>query len=180
MKFYINRFKEIATKENGTFYFSDNDINIGGGVRSPHVILQLKIPYKDYEISITNKTGTNFVGTYSCTLPLALKAPDFTIQTRNHLATLFSRNKKKRFKITTEHDKLNTFFDKSPSLNVLNTIAKNTVFEPYIYGKNSDIDYQFKIEYHLQFDNWTQVLEPLISFNKEMIDTLESRSYTLD
>lgn len=180
MKFYINKFKEIATKENGTFYFSDSDIGIGGGVHSPHVILQLKIPYKGYEISITNKTGTNFVGTYSCALPLALKAPDFTIQTRNHLSTLFSRNKKNRFKIETEHVKLNEFFENSSSLNALNTIAKDTVFEPYIYGKNSETEYQFKIEYHLQFDNWTQVLEPLIAFNKEIIDTFINRSYILN
>ncbi|MEP0265186.1 hypothetical protein [Dokdonia sp.] len=179
MKFYINKFKEIAAKENGTFYFSDSDIGIGGGVRSPHVILQLRIPYKDYEIFINNKTGTSFVGTYSCTLPLALKAPDFTIQTRNHLSTLFSRNKKNRFKITTEQEKLNEFLKKSSSLNALNTIAKDTIFEPYIYGKNSETDYQFKIEYHLQFNNWTQVLEPLITFNKEIIDALENRSYTL-
>ncbi len=176
MRYYINKFKEIVIKENGTFYFSDNDIDIGDGVNSPRVIFYLKIPYKNYEISIINETGTAYVGTYFCSLPLALKAPDFTIETRSHLSTLFSRNKKKRFKITTEHTKLNEFLNKNSSLTMLNTIAKDTIFEPYFYGKKSKTDYQFKIEYHLQFDNWTQVLEPLIAFNKEMIDALESRS----
>ncbi len=46
MKYYTNRFKEIANKENGEFYFTDEDISVGFGVRSPHVTFQLKIPYK--------------------------------------------------------------------------------------------------------------------------------------
>lgn len=179
MKYYINIFKEIAAKEQGTFYFSDNVLDIGGGIDSPNVIFHLKIPYKGHEISIINKTGTSFVGTYYCTLPLGLKAPDFTIETRSHFSTLFSRNKKKRFKIATDHTKLNTFLEKSTTLNTLNTIAKDHIFEPYIYGINTSTEYQLKIEYHLQFDNWTQVLEPLIAFKKELIDALEYKSYII-
>ena len=179
MRYYINRFKEIATKEQGKFYFSDDDIDIGGGIYSPNVIFHLKIPYKGYEISIINRTSTAYVGTYYCTLPLGLKAPDFTIETRSHLSTLFSRNKKKRFKITTGHAKLHTFLENSTTLNTLNTIARDHIFEPYIRGVNTSTEYQFKIEYHLQFDNWTQVLEPLIAFKKELIDVLEYKEYAV-
>ncbi|WP_299208505.1 hypothetical protein [uncultured Dokdonia sp.] len=179
MDFYVNIFKNIASKEQGAFYFSDSDLDIGGGLYSPNVVFHLKIPYKHHQISIINKMGTSYVGIYSCVLPLSLKAPDFTINTKSHLSTLFSTDKKDRFKIVTHHRKLQTFLERSTSLKALNTIAKDTAFESYICGRNSTNEYELKIEYHLQFDNWTQVLEPLIAFQKELITLFESKNYTI-
>ncbi len=176
MKYYINRFKEIANKESGKFYFTDEDISIGMGVRSPHVTFQLKIPYKEYIIYISNKTGTQYVGTYVCKLPISLKASEFEIRTKTHLSTLFSINKKSRFKIVTQDQGLYSFLKNNKSLQSLNTVAKADIFEPIIEGEIIDSSYVVKVTYHLEFDNWTQVLEPLISFYKELINFLENKN----
>lgn len=179
MKYYINRFKEIAAKEQGTFYFSDEGLLVGWGVRSPQATFQLEVPYKGHVIYISNKVGNQFTGKCICKLPLGLKAPDFTIKTKSHLSTLFSFNKKNRFKIDSKHKKLITYLKKNDSIKVLNQVAKNDIFEPTIYGKNTKTDYQLIIKYHLEFDNWTQVLQPIITFKKELIDVLEHKEYVV-
>ena len=49
-------FKELAEKEGGKFSYSDEDISIGMGVRSPSVIFQVKFDYKGNEFLIDNRT----------------------------------------------------------------------------------------------------------------------------
>jgi predicted alternative tryptophan synthase beta-subunit len=51
-------FKELTQKENAKFYFKDEDISTGGGVRSSHVIFKLKFVSKDNEFTIVQQTGT--------------------------------------------------------------------------------------------------------------------------
>lgn len=65
---------------------------------------------------------------------------------------------------------LNHFLKKNIALNQLNLIAQNTAFSPAISGKYSDNTYFIITKYHLQFSNWTQVLEPIIEFYKTCID----------
>ncbi|WP_299764862.1 hypothetical protein [uncultured Dokdonia sp.] len=179
MKFYIDIFKNIASEENGKFYFSDEGLAIGWGVRSPQMTFQLEIPYKDYIIYISNKTGTQYIGRCICKLPLAIKAPDFTIETKSHFSTLFSFNKNNRFKIISKHKKLSVFLKDNDTLKQLNKIAKDSIFEPTISGTNSETEYILTTKYHLEFDNWTHVLKPLIKLNKELINILTTRDYSL-
>jgi hypothetical protein len=92
------------------------------------------------------------------------------------LSTLFSINKKNRFKIATQDQTLYHFLKSNKSLEILNPVAKADIFEPSIEGKITESSYVIRVAYHLEFDNWTQVLEPLISFYKELIDFLESKN----
>ena len=65
---YREFFKNLAEKENGKFYFKDEDISIGMGVRSPNVLYKITFDYKNNPISIINRTGTAYVGIISCEL----------------------------------------------------------------------------------------------------------------
>lgn len=176
MKFYISKFKEIATKENGKFHFIDEGMAIGFGVRSPQATFQLQIPYKDYIIYTSNKVGTQYIGKFICKLPISLKALEFEIKTKTHLSTLFSLNKKKRFKIFTKNQSLYDFLVNNKSLDTLNSVAKTDIFEPMIRGEMINFSYDLKVTYHLEFDNWVQVLNPLIIFYKEVIDFIDSKN----
>ncbi len=92
------------------------------------------------------------------------------------MSTLFSINKKNRFKIATQDQELYHFLKSNTSLETLNIVAKADIFEPLIEGNPTESSYVIRVAYHLEFDNWTQVLEPLISFYKELIDFLESKN----
>ena len=164
-----SEFKRIADKENGKLSYKDQDISIGGGVRSPKVIYLLKIDHKGNEITILNETGTSFVAKVMCQFSVSEKTLDFELDTRSHLSTLFSR-KKNRFKITGKNPNLDLFFYHNDALRKLNDIAGATCFEPHITGKYNNKSYELATKYHLQFEDWTQVLEPLIDFHKTFID----------
>lgn len=55
----------------------------------------------------------------------------------------------------------------------MKAIAKETSFEPTIIGENTREGYNLIVEYSLLFDNWTQVIEPIIKFYKEFVDRFE-------
>ncbi|WP_298321387.1 hypothetical protein [uncultured Aquimarina sp.] len=170
---YKKLFKELAEKENGKFYYQDNDIAIGGGVRSPNVIFKIKFKYKDNEFTIINRTGTAYVGTISCELSKDLQPIEFELNTISHLKNLFLR-KKSRFKINTHNRNLKDFLSKNSSLKLLSKIADKEDFSPIITCQN-DCSWEITTKYHLEFDNWTQVLEPIIELYKELIDEFEKR-----
>lgn len=175
MHMIISEFKRIADKENGEFYFSDGNISLTGGVHSPDVEFIIKFVYQGCEVVIINKTGYNYYGNVISKFKATKTSLGFDLYTKSHFARLFSR-KKEQFKIESIDENLNHLLNKSPALKELAKIAKNTVFEPMIIGTYVNDYYELRTEYHLQFSNWTQVLEPLIAFYKEFIDTFMDRS----
>jgi len=56
----------------------------------------------------------------------------------------------------------------------MKAIAKETSFEPTIIGENTREGYNLIIEYSLLFQDWIQVIEPIIKFYKEFIDRFEN------
>ncbi len=170
-----SEFRKIAESENGKFYYHDEDISIGMGVRSPNVIFILDLSYKECPIKIKNTTGTAYYGLITSKILTNNKPLEFELTTRSHLSTLFWR-KNDRFKIETDYTTLNQFLKNSTSLSKLNQIAKKTKFHPLIKGEFQSDGYKLTTKYHLEFSDWTQVLVPLINFYKEFIDKFQERN----
>jgi hypothetical protein len=170
---YKEFFKNIAEKENGKFYFKDEDISIGMGVRSPNVLYKIGFDYKKNPFTIINRTGTAYVGTISCELNKTLQPIEFEINNISHIQNLFLR-KKSRLKIKSDHSNINYFLTKNDSLKILSQIAKKENFSPIITCK---FDRVWKIEakYHLEFDNWIEPVEPIIELFKNLINEFEKR-----
>ncbi len=166
-------FKELAEKEGGKFSYSDEDISIGMGVRSPSVIFQVKFDYKGNEFLIDNRTGTNFVAKIICKVSPELRHVNFSLESRSPLSSLFSRNKSK-FKISCTNQNFLHFLNTDKSLNKIGEIAQKTKFHPEIKCNGENRNVEIVSKYHLEFEDWTQVIEPLIQFYKNVIDEFEN------
>ena len=166
-------FKELAEKENGKFYFQDKDISIGGGVRSPNVIYKLTFDYKDNEFTIINRIGTAYVGTISCKLSKTIQPIAFEINSISHIKNLFLR-KKSRLNIHTDNENLRFFIENNRNYKLLSKIADKENFSPIITCEFDD-NWNLISKYHLEFDDWTQVVEPTIELIKNLISEFEKR-----
>lgn len=164
-----SEFIRIAKQEGGKLSYKDKDISIGGGVRSPKLIYVLKINHKGHDITIINETGTSFVANITASFPVSRTSLDFDLTTKSHLSTLFSRTKE-RFKLNSSNANIIAFIKHNEGLKQLNLLAKETTFAPNINGNYSNSNYILKTEYHLQFSDWTQVIEPFIQFYRTFID----------
>jgi len=142
-------------------------------MHSPNVIFLVKFKYKDNEISILNQTGTSFVGNINYKLNKTLQPIAFEISSISHITNLF-RRRKSRFKIKTENENIKYFLEQSSSLNQLSKIAEKENFSPLITCELNDF-WSIESNYHLEFDNWTQVVEPTIKLYKALIDEFEKR-----
>ncbi len=163
-------FKKIAEKENGKFHFQDSDLLVGGGVRSPKVIYLVKFEYKDCEFSILNTTGTSYEGNITCKLAKNLQSIAFEITTISHIANLFLR-KKSRLKVKAENENISYFLTHNKAIKELSAIAKKENYSPWMVCDTEK--HTIVSKYHLEFDNWTEVIEPTINLYKGLIDEFE-------
>ena len=164
-----SEFIRIAKQEGAKLSCNDKDIATGVGVRSPRLIYALRINHKGYDVTIVNETGTSFIANITASFPVSKQSLDFDLTTKSHLSTLFSRTKE-RFKLESNNANINTFIKNNAGLKQLNLLAKDTTFAPSISGKYSNDNYILKTHYHLQFSDWTQVIEPFIQFYRTFID----------
>jgi len=132
----------------------------------------LKLDYKDNKISVINRTGTAFIGTIICKLPKSTQKIPFKIESTSHFFNLFLR-KKSRLKIESKNENLKHFIKNSGAFKTLDKIANKVDFNPTI-TLNSE-DNEISTKYHLEFEDWTQVIEPIIAFYKDLADELEKR-----
>lgn len=165
----ITEFKDIAKQLGATLHFSEDKIDIGGGARSPHCVFLLNLNYKGRTIKIKNATGTYFYGYVQSIILDRQSSKEFKLTTKSHFSNLFSR-KKDRFKIQTSSNDIKTFIQTSESVLELRQIAQKDVFEPTIIGINSNGKYELIIEYSLQFNDWPEVIIPIVDFYKAFID----------
>ncbi|WP_452601044.1 hypothetical protein [Pontimicrobium sp. MEBiC06410] len=164
-----SEFIRIAKQENGKLSYKDNDISIGGGIKSPKVIYHLKISHKGHDIIIINETGTSYAARITTQFLVSKQSLNFKLTTKSHLSTLFSKTKE-RFKLKSPNPNMLSFIKNNESMQLLNTIANNTLFEPSITGYYNKTHYTLETKYHVQFSDWTQVIEPLIHFYRTFID----------
>lgn len=165
-------FKAIAEKENGKFYVQDSDISLGGGVRSPNVIYLIKFDYKDCAFTILNTTGTSYQANITCNLSKSLQVIAFEITSISHLSNLFLR-KKSRFNVKSDNENIIYFLKQNKAIKKLSAIAQAHNFSPWM---TCDTEAKSIVsKYHLEFDDWTQVIAPTIALYKNVIDEFEKR-----
>lgn len=88
------------------------------------------------------------------------------------MSNLFLR-KKSRFKIKSKNNNISFFLDQNAALQSLSNIAKKHNYSPWIiYDTDTP---KIVTKYHLEFDDWTQVIEPTIALYKDLIDEFEKR-----
>ncbi|MEM5566330.1 hypothetical protein WNY78_14505 [Psychroserpens sp. AS72] len=165
----VTEFEDIAEQLGATLHFSENKINIGGGVISPNCVFLLNLNYKGRTIKIKNATGTYFYGNVQSVILNRQSSLEFQLTTKSHFTNLFSR-KKDRFKIQTSSNDIKTFIQTSESILGLRQITQKDVFEPTIIGINSNGKYELLIEYSLQFNDWPEAIIPIVNFYKAFID----------
>ena len=166
-------FEKIAVEENATFDYKRQIVSISDGARSPYTNLNLTINYKSKTIKINNQIGTTAVGRVTSLISRKKLDLEFRITTRSHFLNLFYRNNH-RFKISTNNNfKVKNLFKNNLTFNQLKKIADTTQFEPTFIGQNNNDGFTVITEYHLQFNNWHEVIQPLILFYKEFIDQIE-------
>ena len=88
--------------------------------------------------------------------------------TRSHFANFFYR-KKDRFNIKTNNENIKSFLRQSDGFSKMKVISKEVMFDPTFIGQNTNNEFQLVTDYHLQFNNWWEVIEPLFIFYKEFI-----------
>ena len=154
---FKSEFKRIAEKENGKFYFEDKDISTGLGVRSPNVTYIIKFEYNNSNFTIYNRTGTAYVGEISCDLPSTTPITHFEITSISHLY----------------------FLENNLALKQLNKIAKKENFSPLIHTYSDNKQKKIITKYHLEFNNWTQVIEPIIELFKNLTDEFEKGIFNI-
>ena len=165
-------FKQIANKENGFFSFKEDIVGGYNGEYLPDLNYTLEINYKGCTILIQNRTGTTAEGNLICLMPSLDNSFNFQINTISHFLSWF--RKRNRFKIKGREDMKKTI-EKFSSFSTLKKISYSTAFEPMIKGVANEERFKIVVEYHLVFENWVQVIEPLISFCKEFIDSHYSK-----
>ncbi|MGB2684306.1 MAG: hypothetical protein WBC43_04745, partial [Olleya sp.] len=90
------------------------------------------------------------------------------VNTTSHLKNLFL-HKKSRLNVTTEHSNLKYFLSKNNALNILSEIANKEKFDPNITCQYDNV-WIIETNYHLEFDNWTDPIEPIIELYKNLIN----------
>lgn len=170
---YNTFFKQLAKKENGKFYFSDENIAFLDGVRSPNITYKVTFHYKDNCFTIINRTGTAYVGSITCNLSKVLQPIAFEINNISHFKNLFFR-RRSRLKISSDNSNISYFILNNEYYKRLEQLAHRDKFDPIITCKPEDT-WDIVTNYHLEFENWTEPIEPIINLYKDLIDEFEKR-----
>jgi hypothetical protein len=142
------------------------------GVREDQEKYHLVFNYNGITININCGLGLQSVARITCVLPKSNELNNFEISTKSHLSLLFSSNKN-RFKIETQNNILSKMIANNLSYKELQSISKQTKFQPLIMGTTKNKTYTITTEYHLIFDERNETFIPLIQFFKDLIDYLK-------
>ncbi|MFA7445943.1 MAG: hypothetical protein WCY89_08350 [Flavobacteriaceae bacterium] len=161
---YENISKEI---ENSKFSYSDYKVDSPGFSKIAASIYNLHVNYKEHIIYVKNELGHQNLGRVEVQLDKRL--PEFKISNTNHFVNLFLR-KKNILKVTCKNHSFKKFLEQKLIELNLEKIAKESLFEPEIYNVFERNAMKIITTYHLQFDNKTAPIQPLVNLYKSLID----------
>lgn len=166
-------FSVLSILENGTFKTSNFVHSLTFGARGFQSTYHLSFKYRGEKITINNLLGSQSYGEVIVELSDTKDNMNFSIETKSSFISLFSL-KKGRFNIQSKNNELKSFLNTNSQLKTLHAIIEDTQFEPNFYGEKTKNGYLLKTEYHLQFPERSEVLQPLIDFYKALIDELKT------
>lgn len=164
-----NFLANIAAEENCELISRDEKISLGKGAYMVETTHQFAFNYKQSEILVICSFGAHAMATIFTRLQKQSHRATFSITTRSHFSTLFSRNKN-RIRINSEDSNLTHVIKENPSIKTLTEICRHAEFEPFITGKNEENNYIIRTTFQLIFPERESVMKPLIQFYKDMID----------
>ncbi|MFD0963720.1 hypothetical protein [Pseudofulvibacter geojedonensis] len=165
------KLQEIAINENGKYNRSDLKADADWGSHLHFVRHQLDFEYKGIHIYYMCDTGHHNTATIRYSLPSQSEKKEFEVFTKDVLYKLFNR-KKDWIHIKGNDSLFKNHLQKSDSFLHLNKLAKEFLFEPTIKGKSINLQFEVSCKYHLLFERKDEVLAPLFSFHKTIIDYL--------
>jgi len=163
-------FRKLADKYDGKFYFQDENYPMSDGSYTPNVIYLVKFTYKNCEVSVLNTTGKSYEANITCKLPNDIQVIPFEITPISHFKNLFLR-RKKLLTVKTKNENISYFLEKNNALIMLNKLALKDNYSPWIVCSKKTNSIVTK--YHLEFDNWTEALEPTVQLYIDLIDEFE-------
>ena len=166
-------FKNLAEKENGKFFFKDENIAFLDGVRSPNVTYRVEFDYDNNHFTIINRTGTAYVATISCELPKTIQPIEFEIINITHFRNMFLR-KKSRLRIKSDNQNIEYFLTQNENYKHLEKIADRDKFSPIITCEK-DNGWKIVAKYHLEFDNWIEPIQSILAMYKDLIAEFQKR-----
>jgi len=168
---YKEFFKQLAEKENGKFYFKDENIAFGNGTRSPNITYAVEFGFKGNHFLIYNRTGTAYVANIICKLSKLIQPIEFKINNISHFHNLFVR-RKSRLRVIADNQNIKHFLLQNENFKSLQKIADLKKFSPFIFCR-LDNEWIINCEYHLEFDDWTEPVELIIALYKDCINQFE-------
>lgn len=162
-------FKKVAEDHQGEFRFTERIFWLSNGGQMPELHFQLDIPYKDHQIIVNNKTGVSYEGLVLLKVAKLSYPIHFSMHTISHFKNLFLF-KKDRFVVQSDNENIKYFVENEPNLVAAYGIAQKENFSPIIATSEREGRFNVTIKYHLEFDDWETVLDPLIGFCKNLAD----------
>lgn len=130
--------------------------------------LALNLPYKNHIINILYEVGDLKLANFESKLKETKISP-FQIYSRNHFCRIFNK-KSNILKVVTSDEKLKLLLEKKLLNYELESIARKSQFSPEIKGYRTNNLYKLSTEFSLSFDAKLEVLKPIISLYKGLID----------
>lgn len=162
-------YENISNKiENSTFSYSDYKVDGDGFSILPISIYSLVVDYKGSAICVENELGNHNIGKVELLLE-GKRLPEFRITNTNHFVNIFLR-RKIILKVECKNNLFKKFLEQKLTETGLEKLAKDNLFEPEIFNLFERNKMKIVTKYHLQFEDKTGVIKPLISFYKSLID----------
>lgn len=156
-------FQGIANRENGIFKI------VKERFLTKYII---SFHYNEVDIIVQYNLGLQEVGMVSCQFNCEIDDLEFKVDERRYIARLMSKYSEILY-LKSNNDKFQSLMEQSRVFHNLNRLAKEDSFQPFVVGKETEGQIHIRTEYHLDFINRRQVVEPLIEFYKYLIDNLK-------
>ena len=164
-------FREIADEEHVEVIFDEKKYHYPRGYLLV-TIYELNIPYKNHSIFVRNELGNHDLGRIRTELK-EFSLPSFEISCKSHFWRLFNPQSN-ILSIKCEDFSFATFIQLTLIQTGLESLARESQFEPKIYNINENGTTSLICDYHLNFNLKELALRSLIKFFKEII-TYNSR-----
>jgi hypothetical protein len=159
-------FERLSKKLNAYHSFSSNYCSGSIGSKITVDKHELIIPFKGKNILLTYEFGNHNVGQIVYQPRENSGIPVFSIGKRKMLSQLFIKNKHVLIVKSDDNDFKAFLTHQMLTLGIEN-IAKNSLFEPEILYTHK---YTLKANYSLSFDKKVDVIEPMVSLFKNIIE----------
>ena len=167
-----SKLEKIASDENGKYTIEDYKTSFTDGSRSPETYHIVTFEYRESEIRIVVQNGFIETARVIVTLSTYTRPIEFEIDCISPFENLFLR-RKTRFKVKCKNKNFKHFLE-NKALSIFDNVMESENYNPRFYTQVENSNNQIVIEFHLGFENWTDIFNEITTFLKLIIDELNS------